>query len=228
SAQPTRFPVSAIAKFQLAVKAAEPDDITPTVKLANDDLLVGTLTGTLKLDTAFDTLPIAASEIREMRHPAGGGADVQVVTFDGSTVSGQLREADLQVELASGLKVQLPLALLEEYRQPQPLPGKEMEQKIVAMVKDLEDADWKVRDRAQAGLLKVGPVATGVLRKMRAGKPADAQGRIDAVLKELDAQRAKAAKTTTGSAVAPGGGGGNFVQPAPVPMQIQREVFIEN
>jgi hypothetical protein len=44
----------------------------------------------------------------------------------------------------------------------------------------------------------MGPVAAGVLRKLRESQPPEAQQRIDAVLKELDKQ--KGGPTTAGAA----------------------------
>jgi hypothetical protein len=100
--QVVKFPVSSVARFQLTPKVAEPDDLTATLKLANDDLLVGSVGGQLKVDTAFDTLTLNAAEVRELRHPPGGGADVQVVLFDGSSVSGQLQELDCRPSWPAG------------------------------------------------------------------------------------------------------------------------------
>ena len=187
-----KFPVSSIAKFQLNAKPAEVDDLSPTIRLADEDALIGTLTGELKIDTAFDTLTIDAAEARELNHPAAG-ADVQVVLFDGTTVSGRLQQMELSAQLAGGLKLKLPLALLQSYQQPQPSPGKETQQKITELVKELSNADWKARDRAQQGLVAIGPAATGSLRRAREGAEGDVQARIDAILKELEKQRVKPA-----------------------------------
>ena len=66
------FPASAIARLQLTPEVAEPDDATPTLTLANEDLLVGTLDGKLKIDTAFDTITVNAAEIKILKHTKGG------------------------------------------------------------------------------------------------------------------------------------------------------------
>jgi hypothetical protein len=209
--QIVKFPVSAVSRFQLTPKVAEPDDTNATIKLANDDQLVGTIGGQLKIDTSFDTLSVNAAEIRELKHAAGGGVDVQVVLFDGSSVSGQLQQMELSVQTAGGLSLKVPLALLEEYIQPQPTPSKEMEEKIVALIKELSAEDWKVRDRAQQSLMTIGPASIGALKRLRDGQPAEAQQRIDTILKELDKAKDKPGptKTTTGP------------QPPAVPMLIR-------
>lgn len=105
--QVVKFPASSIARLQLTPKITEVDDVSPTIQLANDDMLVGSVTGTLKVDTAFDTLTINASEIRELKRPQAGGLDVQVVLFDGSSVSGQLQELELAVSLSGGVKMKI-------------------------------------------------------------------------------------------------------------------------
>ncbi len=221
--QQVKFPASTIARVQLTPKIAEIDDTTPTITLANDDVLVGAITGTLKVDTAFDTLTINASEIREMRRPQPSGLDVQVVLFDGSSVSGQLQEMELQASLIGGVKTKVPLALLVEYIQPQPTPSKDMEDKITAMIKELSAEDWKARDRAQQGLIQVGPVAIGALKRLRDGQPAETQQRIDTILKELEKQKEKPAKPTSAApgTTPPAGRRAAFIEPieeAPVPV----------
>jgi len=219
--QVVKFPVSAAARLQLTPKIAEIDDVTPTLQLANDDLLVGAITGTLKIDTAFDTLTINAAEVRELKRPAGGGLDVQVVLFDGSSVSGQLQEMTIPVALSGGVEMKVPLALLLEYQQPQPTPSKEMEERIVALIKDLSAEDWKARDRAQEGLVQVGPVAIAALRRLRDGQPAEAQQRIDTILKELEKQKDKPAGSN------PSKPRGAAIQPD-VPVAPEAQPFFEN
>ena len=57
------------------------------------------------------------------------------------------------------------------------------------ILKQLNAEDWHERDRAQAQLLSMGPVASSVLKKLRENQPPEAQQRIDTVLRELDKQR---------------------------------------
>lgn len=187
--QVVRFPVSSVARFQLTPKVAEPDDATPTLKLANEDVLVGTVAGQLKIDTSFDTIDVTAAEVRELRKAKDGATDVQVTLFDGSTVSGQLQQMELPVRTAGGLEVRVPLALLDEYVQPQPTPSKQTEDKIIELIKNLSAEDWKARDRAQQALVQMGPVSIAALKKLREGQPAEAQQRIDTIVKELEKQK---------------------------------------
>ena len=86
-------------------------------------MLVGTLAGKLAIDTAFDTIAVNAGEIKSLTHPTPGSLDVSVTLWDGTTLSGQLQDQELSCTLASGLALKVPVALVEEYEQPQPQPS---------------------------------------------------------------------------------------------------------
>jgi hypothetical protein len=187
--QAVKFPTSAVARIQLAGKVAEQDDATPTLELTNDDLLVGTLEGKLELATAFDTISVNASEVRTLSRLPESAADVSVTLWDGTSLSGQVQGQALKVALVGGGSMQVPVATVVKYEQPQPQPSNQMIDKIKEVIADLNADDWKKRDRAQASLVGMGPVAAGVLKKMRESQPPEAQQRIDAVLKELEKRK---------------------------------------
>ncbi len=183
------FPAPTVARIQFAGKVADPDNATATLTLTNDDVLVGVLAGKLALDTAFDTIAINAAEIKSLTHPAPGSLDVSVTLWDGTTLSGQLQDQELQCQLASGLAMKVPVALVVEYDQPVPAPSGPMLDRIKAVVADLNAEDWKQRDRAEAALVEMGPPAIGVLKEIRSDQPPEAQQRIDTILKQLEKQR---------------------------------------
>ncbi len=186
--QTVKFPTNLMSRMQLAGKVTEIDDSTPTLRLANEDVLVGKLVGELKVDTAFDTITIAATEVRGLIHAKESPLDVQITLWDGTTVSGQLEGQQLGCQLLSGVAMSVPVALVEDYSQPQPQPSPSMVEKIKLVIKDLNADDWKQRDRSKATLLSMGPVAIGVLKELRQNQPEEAQKAIDEVLKELTAQ----------------------------------------
>ena len=128
---------------------------------------------------------------------------MSVTLWDGTSLSGQVQGPALKVSLSSGGSMQVPLGMVVKYEQPQPQPSNQMIDKIREVIADLNADDWKKRDRAQATLVGMGPVAAGVLKKMRESQPPEAQQRIDAVLKELEKQ--KTAGAAAGAAV-PGPG----------------------
>ncbi len=186
--QTVKFPTSAMARIQLAGRVVDSDDTTPTLRLANEDLLVGKLVGELSLDTAFDTIGVSAAQIRSLTHAKESPLDIQVTLWDGTTLSGQLQGQQLACQLQSGVAMNVPVSLVEEYSQPQPQPSPSMIERIKLVIKDLNADDWKQRDRSKATLVTMGPVAIGVLKELRKDQPEEAQKAIDEVLKELSSQ----------------------------------------
>jgi len=199
--QTVKFPASAILRLQLVSKAPETDELAPTIHLSNEDVLVGTIEGKLSLDTAFDTISINTSQIRSMKRAPESVQDVQVGLWDGTTFSGQLHEPELACKLSSGVEVKVPVALLDSYLQPQPQPSDAMLTRIKSLVAQLNADDWHDRDRAQADLTSMGPVAEGVLKQMRADQPIEAQKTIDLILAKFEEQRKKE-KPAVGAAAA--------------------------
>jgi hypothetical protein len=79
-------------------------------------------------------------------------------------------------------------------------------EKIKALVVELNVDDWKQRDRAQAALSSMGPVAAPALKDLRAKQPPEAQKAIDILLKRFEEQRKHEKATGGGAATAPGQG----------------------
>lgn len=196
--QVVKFPVSGISRMQFVAEPEEIDEeTTPTLRLANEDMLVGTISGQLKLDTAFDTLTVEGGQIRKLAHASDAGLDVQVTLWDQSIVSGQLQEPQVQVALRSGLVISIPVALIETYDQPEPQPASTMVEKIKETVGRLNAEDWKERDRAAAQLTEMGPIVAPVLKSMRDAQPPEAQQRIDQVLSAVAGAKGAAAAAPT-------------------------------
>lgn len=183
--QTMKFPASSVVRFQLVGAVADTDDTTPSLSMGNEDLLIGTLSGQLKLDTAFDTLQLDGAQIRRIAHLAPGSADLEVTLWDGTRVSGQLETPQLDVKLMSGPTMSIPVALMAEYNQPMPQPAASMIDRIKATVADLSADDWKQRDSAEATLVAMGQPVLAVLREMRPSQSPEAQARIDAVIKQV-------------------------------------------
>ncbi len=171
AAQPVKFPASSLVSIQFAAKVADADDTTPSLLLLNQDSLIGTLVGALKLDTAFDTIEINAPEIRKIVHPTAGTPDVQVTLWDNTVVSGVLEEQDVQCDLLCGAQINVPVSLLAEYNQPLPRPSAPVIDKIKSLAADLSADDWKQRDEAESSLEAIGPSVISVLRDLRRANP---------------------------------------------------------
>jgi hypothetical protein len=183
--QVVKFPASSIRRLQVTGKVDEPEEDQAIMDLANDDLLVGSLAGTLKLDTAFSTITLNAGEIKRLVHTPASPSDVQVILWDETTVSGQLQEQELALQTRSGLMMKVPVALIQEYTQPRPQPSAAVVESIKALIVQLNAEDWKQRDAAQEKLVTMGAVVINTLRQSRAGQSPEAQQRIDLILKQM-------------------------------------------
>ena len=186
------------ARLQLVGGADDPDDGAATLTLANQDVLVGAISGQLKLDTTFDTITVNGGEVRSMTHPKDAGADVQITLWDQTKLSGQLQEPAVTVALQSGVSVKIPVPLIQTYTQPQPQPSATVLERIKAVVTELNAEDWKQRDRAEAQLVSMGPPVVGTLRQLRDAQPPEAQQRIDSVLRKLEKSGTPGAPATGG------------------------------
>lgn len=177
-------------------------------RLANGDLLVGRLEGTLELETAFDTLELPGPQVRAVTRRTEEGGDVQVTLWDGTSVSGQLNSPTLPLMLAAGTAVEVPVALLNRYQNPRPRPADAMVKRVHEVVAKLSADDFKDREAAEQELLKLGPAIIPVLKEVRNAQGPEAQSRIDAVLKKLES-----AKSDAGAGPARPGGGRVVAQP---------------
>ena len=95
----------------------------------------------------------------------------------------------------TGLSVKLPVALIDVYTQPSPMPSDQMLEKIKAVAQQLNADDWKARDQAQADLVAMGSTVVPVLKKLRPDQGPEAQQRIDAILKQFEKSAVPGAAT---------------------------------
>ena len=188
-----KLPIAGVAAMQFVVPAdpsqpAAPDarkDDLSVLRTIGDDALVGTLNGQLELATAFDLIKLDATGIRGLSRTKRGSADVQVTTWDGATLSGQLSNDILQFQLSTGVVLNVPVGLVTSYVQPTPQPSNAMFEQIKTVVADLSAEDRKQRDFAESQLIQMGPSVAAVLKQIRASQPVEAQQRIDSILKQV-------------------------------------------
>jgi hypothetical protein len=186
SSQPVRFAAGSVAKLKLSSAPEDPGPATPSLTLANGDLLVGLLDGQVQLQTTFDTIAIACDQIKHLTHVEGAPADVQITLWDDSVIQGQVPGARLVCRLQSGPVVAVPTALVEQYTNPRPQPPPAIVDLVKRLVLELSAEDWRDRDRAQDQIRTIGPVAIKTLRDLRDAQPPEAQQRIDLLLPQLD------------------------------------------
>jgi hypothetical protein len=192
-----KLPVSGVAAVHFVVPTdpalpGTPDarrDELSVLRTVGDDALVGTLSGQLELATAFDVIKLDATGIRGLVRTKRASSDVQVTTWDGATISGQLANDSLTFNLTAGVTLTIPVGLVDTYVQPQPQPSSTMLEQIKTVVADLSAEDWKQRDLAEAQLVSMGPSVAAVLKQLRASQPAEAQQRIDSVLKQVEGKK---------------------------------------
>ena len=139
--------------------------------------------------------------------------------WDNTSFSGQLQQEALQLDLDSGVQVQVPVTLASTYEHPLPQPSGAVRDQIRAIVADLDADDWRQRDRAQAQLVTLGVAVISVLEDLRADQSPEAQQRIDQVIEELRKQR-----DSRRSSAQPGGSSG---RPAPGGNQVQAALRVE-
>jgi hypothetical protein len=186
SDQTIKFPLTSAARLQLRPETQEPDETAAQLKLTNEEVMVGTLAGKLKLDTGFSLLTLDADGIKTLTRIKDSPQDVQATLWDETSFRGQLQEPDITCVTKGGLTVKVPIALVEEYTDPMPKPSGAMVKKIKELVTELNADDWAARQKAQEKLAGMGSIAASVLRELRAAQPEEAQSRIDQILSGLD------------------------------------------
>lgn len=203
--QAVRFPTASLKRFQVAPPRDEPDPNAATLMLSNGDLLVGKLTGELKLDTTFDTITLNGPEIRTISRGERQGMDVQISMWDQTTVSGQLQQDAIDLQLDSGLAVHVPVTLIQRYNQPIPQPSAAVADRIRALVAELNADDWKQRDRAEDQLTSMGVSVIGVLKELQPTQSPEARQRIDQILQRLEKElgQSRTAAPSNANAVEP-------------------------
>ena len=189
SDQTIKFPLTSAARLQFRPEPQDADDQAPQLKLTNDETLVGTLAGKLKLDTGFSLLTLDADGIKTLAKIKDSPQDVQVSLWDDTSFRGQLQEPEVTCVTRGGLEVRVPIALVDEYTQPLPKPAGAVIDKIKALVAQLNADDWSSRQKAQEQLSAMGSMTTGVLRELRPTQPEEAQSRIDQILAGLEKKK---------------------------------------
>lgn len=168
---------------------------TPQLRTLGEDLFVGSLTGTLQLDTAFETIDIPADGIRSIRRANENPetsttfSELRITQWDGTVLTGTPKSLTLPVNLASGLSIAIPVDLIAAFDNPKPRPSAAMAETIKVLIAKLNDDDFKTREQAQAQLLANGSSILPLLKEARETQPPPApevQQRLDTLIGQLD------------------------------------------
>ncbi len=184
--KPISFSTASVSRLQLSSAIDEPTDQTAMMSLSTGDRLVGSLGGTMELETTFDTIAINGAEVRGIHHAGSAPGEVQITLWDDATLSGRLKGDIVDITLKSGPTLHVPAALIEQYSQPQPQPPASIREKIQGMVADLGSDDWKCADCAAASLGAMGAKITSALKSMRSHQDKAVQDRIDKIVTALE------------------------------------------
>lgn len=156
----------------------------PEMLIAGDDLLRGLVTGTLQLDTAFETVDVKGDQLRGFSR-SEEGSELRVVLWDQTILTGQPRVPSLTVRLVCGVSIDVPVDLVQSFTNPAPRPSDAMADRIKSLVAKLNDDDFKKRESAQQEIIAAGPIVIPLLEDLKAAQPPEAQQRIEQILTQL-------------------------------------------
>lgn len=189
---PLSVPAAAVSRIKPttmpsdAADASDDDGVRPELRCSGEDVFRGSLDGEFQIDTPFQGIDIKGDQVRRIARADPASSDIQVTMWDGTTVTGQPRQPVLNLKLAGGVVVGIPVDLLESYNNPVPRPSDEMTTRIKALVVKLNDDDFKARESAQTALIASGSPIIPILRELRATQPPEGQQRIDQIIAQLD------------------------------------------
>ena len=192
--RPIAVAAAALSRLQFAPDVDDVPRDAARLEVANGDLLVGSLSGRLVIDTAFDAIEVDAEGLQGLRQGGGdsgaadgdGSGETQLTLWDGTTLSGRVRGDAVRCKLRCGVEVDVPVGMVRRYVHPQPRPSPQAVARIKAVVGELNADDWKTRDRAAAQLSSMGAASAAVLKELREGQPPEVRQRIDQILAALD------------------------------------------
>ena len=206
--QQVKIAHSSILMLQMTLDEIDIAPDAARIELINGDRLAGQVAGELNLDTAFDTIHVVGAQIRGIAPLPVEGGDLQLTLWDGSMVSGQLRQPAIELDSSIGERVQIPASMVHEYLNPRPTPADAAVERVRAIVQRLSADDFKQREQAEQELTQMGTVIIPVLKQLRDTQTPEGQSRIDAVLQKLEARSAADGwDFANGTMVAPNSGG---------------------
>ncbi len=179
------FPLAAISRVLLKPLADDVGAGAATLSTVAGDIVSTRLDGKIKLNTTFDSLDINASEIRSISRTDESSSELVVTLFDQSVFRGVLASPSLNARLTAGVSIEVPVAAIRDYLNPQPFPSSLIIEKVKQQVAQLNADDWKQREAAESVLVNFGPTIIGVLESSSADQSPEAQQRLVSVIKRL-------------------------------------------
>jgi hypothetical protein len=180
------LPVGAVARLQVTGDVTQKEGEHGTLKIVGGDVLIGTLTGNLRLDATFDTLTLAGEQLTALRPLRENSFDMQARLWDATAVSGQLNDPTVTMRLTTGLTLSVPATLIESYEHPAPQPSDQMTRQVNEVIARLAADDFATREAAEKQLVAMGRSILALLREARPSQSLEAQQRIDTVIRHLE------------------------------------------
>jgi len=117
----------------------------------------------LQVQTEYGSLKVELDGVRKLAFDKPG--EVTATTWDGSVLRGRIEREAVELELASGYVVALPLKHLERIERSRQADGDDVASKAEVLIARLADADDAARQRAMYELMELGPDVLDVLQK---------------------------------------------------------------
>ena len=178
--------VRAITAAQSSPDADANEDLTePNIQLVGNNVLVGRVDmPRLNFYASGQKVPVPPGQVRTLTIN-DGGASVEAELWDGSSITGVLKDTILPVR-AAGRVFRVPLRDIVEINVPVPTVPDSLRRKITEHIRDLGDKDFNKRELATKALAQLGQLSKGQLAEA-VGQTNDAEvrRRIEKLLEEL-------------------------------------------
>jgi hypothetical protein len=170
---------------------AEPEIDQPHLVLDNGSVLVGEVReAKLHLNTPAGDLVLRPRQVRGLERVAerpgpGGQACFSAVLWNGDIAQGFLTESVLTIE-SGGRILRVPVREVARFVVPLPEVSEEVCVRVRELIAELGNSDWKKREAASEGLIKVGLAAKALVRQAASeAKDPEVRRRLQAVLEEF-------------------------------------------
>ena len=156
----------------------------PILKLGEEEFLIATIKAEkqpLEFKTAFGVRTIDPSQISKLSYVPGLAGEVQIVLWDGSTLTGKLTAEHVVFEIL-GTDMKLLPSMIGDYSNPNALPPESMRQKYLDLIDQLGSPKFKEREAAFERLERDADKIRGLLESRFEGADAETKSRLAKLL----------------------------------------------
>ena len=156
----------------------------PILKLGEEEFLIATIKAEkqpLEFKTAFGVRTIDPSQISKLSYVPGLAGEMQIVLWDGSTLTGKLTAEHVVFEIL-GTDMKLLPSMIGDYSNPNALPPESMRQKYLDLIDQLGSPKFKEREAAFERLERDADKIRGLLESRFEGADAETKSRLAKLL----------------------------------------------